>query len=545
MNERSSSTGRWVDRVFGSPLPGGNDQRFTWPLPADIPAAQERLKMVGTPFVRATMAMARAQVLFQEAVRLYVSDFATLAGKSLGIQLENVKCQDCPSEILDASQVQSAVELQKLMGEMVASATKESIAYWNERAREIMPKVLVCDLEGVATFWEKQVTVLDIVVNRNPKALKAIGAQMGCKWDDESQFTKITETSRAILYQVLPRKSGVSVRNDGKPIIVFSPLILKHVILDLLSDPKHEISYVAALANSGTPTFFVRVRDIESTPEAQIMTEEELLLDLRFFAKTVFERCGRRATFNGVCQGALPLLHAVCSPALGLDKYVDCWLGLVPAYSLHASLRVRSDLEKIPEKKRNDLQSITELLGSGNRVVPGEIAGFATRLKTDPWTALVRAMRGAEKGESSLMGLAIQEYLQSVIPMSVSMMEMSHTCAIKPIASDGVFPTQLFGEPVSLGHAIKQGIKLYVVAGEKDEVVDQEASLRMFELPCIKKYKGASYHVVPGAGHIALMTTCARESSKNFIGNEGGPLWFHLKEEAATVEPSTTGSRRN
>ena len=358
---------------------------------------------------------------------------------------------------------------------------------------------------------------------------------MGCKWNDASQFTKIVETPRTILYQVLPRKSGVSVRKNGKPIIIFSPLILKHVILDLLSDPKHEISYVAAMANSGTPTFFIRARDIESTPEAQVMTEEELLLDLRLFAKTVFERQGRRATFNGVCQGALPLLHAVCTPALGLGQYVDCWLGLVPAYSLHASSRVRLDMEKIPEKKRNDLQSITELLGSGNRVVPGEIAGFATRLKTNPWTALVRAMRSAEKGESSLMGLAIQEYLQAVIPMSVRMMEMSHTCATKPIASDGTFPTQLFGESVSLPHAIAQGITLYVVAGEKDEVVDQEAALRMFELPCIKGYKGASYHVVPGAGHIALMTTCARESSKNFIGNEGGPLWYHLKEEAKSI----------
>ena len=133
------------------------------------------------------------------------------------------------------------------------------------------------------------------------------------------------------------------------------------------------------------------------------------------------------------------------------------------------------------------------------------------------------------------MGLAIQEYLQAVIPMSVRMMEMSHTCATKPIASDGTFPTQLFGESVSLPHAIAQGITLYVVAGEKDEVVDQEAALRMFELPCIKGYKGASYHVVPGAGHIALMTTCARESSKNFIGNEGGPLWYHLKEEAKSI----------
>ena len=112
------------------------------------------------------------------------------------------------------------------------------------------------------------------------------------------------------------------------------------------------------------------------------------------------------------------------------------------------------------------------------------------------------------------------------------MMQMSHTCASKPIAEDGTFPTELFGESVSLAHAIAKGIKLYVVAGEKDEVVDLEAALRMFELPCIKNYKDAGNHVVSDVGHIALMTTCARESSKNFIGNEGGPLWYHLQLEA-------------
>lgn len=82
-------------------------------------------------------------------------------------------------------------------------------------------------------------------------------------------------------------------------------------------------------------------------------------------------------------------------------------------------------------------------------------------------------------------------------------------------------------------HAVSQDITLFVVVGEKDEVVDTEAALRMFQLQCIKNYAGASYHLVPGAGHIALMTTCARESSKNFVGN--------LKEEAKGVKRSVKG----
>ena len=153
MNDRLNSTRRWVDRVFDSPLPGGKDLRFTWPLPVDIPAAQEGLKTTGTPFIRATTAMMRAQVLFQEAVRLYVTDFATLAGKSASIQMKNAKHEPCTSVSsgkFDPAEMQSAVELQKLISEMVASATKESFAYWNERMAEVLPAMLAWDFEGVA-----------------------------------------------------------------------------------------------------------------------------------------------------------------------------------------------------------------------------------------------------------------------------------------------------------------------------------------------------------------------------------------------------------
>lgn len=528
MVDNRNTTRQWTDRVFTPDDFAGPDRRFKW-LPADIPAAQEGLKHL-SPYIRAATAFLRTQVLFEEAVRLYVGDFAALAKKSLTIQAKNAPLTRRVTDTFDPSLMNSSQQMQKMMTDMMASATKESFAYWNERYNEILPAVLMLDFEAVASFWEKQVTVLDIVVNANPRALKSINEQMGCKWNDQKRYRFVTETPRAILYQVLPLKEGVEVRTNGKPVLHFAPLILQTVILDLL--PYQNLSYVGAFADSGTPTYFMVTKEITSTADAQKLTEEELVIDIEYFTQTLYETYKRKVVLNGTCQGALPLLHAVCAKARRLDKYVDCWIGLVPAYSLHASSRVRADMEKIPESKRNDLEGITELLGSGNRVIPGEIAGFATRLKTDPWTELVRAMRNAEKGESSLMGLAIQEYLRKLIPMSVPMMEMSHTCASKPISEEGTFPTLLFGELVSLKYAIKRGIKLYVVAGERDEVVDLEAALRMFDISCIKAYSGASYHVVPGAGHIALMTTCARETSKNFIGNKGGPLWYHLKLEA-------------
>lgn len=528
--QMKQAMGEWLERVLSPSHSLHENRRFYWSLPPDIAAAQEVLKSNTPAPVRATLAMVRAKVLFQEAVRLSVGDFAALAMKSSTIQMKNAVLERPTLPAFDPSMMQSVIEMQKLMTDMMASATKESLAYMQERYAEILPAMLTWDFERVAAFWEKQVTVLDIVVNKNPRALKAIRAEMGCKWNDTSRFTLVAETPRANLYQVLPTKKDVQIRIKGKPVMHFAPLILQPVILDLL--PKEGLSYVGAFADSGTPTYFMHTKDIETTPEAQVLNEEDLLLDLEYFAGIVHERHGKKVTLNGTCQGALPLLHAVCSKSLNIGKHVDTWIGLVPAYALSASKRVAADMEKIPESKRGDLKAITKKLDSGNLVVPGEIASFATRLKTDPWTALIRAMQSAEKGESSHMALAIQEYLQSLIPMSFHMMEMSHRCATLPITEDGVFPTTLFGESVSLAHAIAQGIRLHVVAGEKDEVVDLDAALRMFAIPCIANYAGASHHVVPGVGHIALMTTCARESSKNFIGNKGGPLWYHLEAEA-------------
>ena len=389
------------------------------------------------------------------------------------------------------------------------------------------------DLEKVAEFWEGQVAILDIVVNQNPAAMKAIQPKLGCQFDDARRYVKVAETPRAVLYQVLPLKEGVVVRKNGKPIIHKAPFILPENIIDLL--PYDGLSYVGAFANSGTPTYFMHIRDIADTAAVQVLTEEDLLLDLKLFAETVHLKHGLKATINGTCQGALPFLHAVCAPTLELDRDVDVWIGTVPAYALSKSKRFEENLRMIPKSKQ-DLGAITERLSSGNGVVIGEPASLSMRLsnfgKENPVSALIRDMRGAEKGSLSPTAAALRHYLQTITPMPLKMTEMSQRCTMLPISKEGVFPERLFGEPVSLQHAVEKGIKLYVFAGAKDEVVDQPAALAMFEIPCVKNYAGASSYVVPGAGHVAPMTTCAVETSRNFIGNVNGALWYHLEQEA-------------
>ena len=530
------SAGAWVEELFQRarhPLEAGKERRFVWPLFTEVPASCEELNKNASVFTRIPTAMFMAHVLFEQALYNYMNDFGGLYHKTAEVIGRNALLEQHQVTAFDPSFLSASMGMNKILTEMSSGAMRASVEYFNEKSSQLLPLLLSGDMEAVALFWERQVEILDIVVNQNPAAMRAIKAEMGCQFDDAKRYVKISETPRAILYQVLPLKEGIVMRKSGKPVIHMSPFILPENIIDLL--PYRGLSYVGAFANSGTPTYLLHGKNIWDCIATQMLSEEDLLLDLKFFAEIVHGIHGHKATINGTCQGALPLLHGVCCSQLQLDRDVNVWIGTVPAYALSRSERFQENLRMIPKSKQH-LSAITQRLPSGNDVVLGEPASLSMRLsnfgKENPLSALIRDMKGAERGKFSPMSAALRHYLETIRPMPLQITAMSQHCAMFPITNDGVFPGLLFGEPISLQYAVEKGITLYVVAGEKDDVVDLPAALAMFDIPCIKEYRGASAHVIPGAGHVAPMTTCAVEGSKNFIGNSGGPLWFHLNMEA-------------
>jgi hypothetical protein len=542
MQAVQQSAGAWVEELFqraSRPLESGKERRFVWPL-AEVAAPHEELNKKASLAARISTATWRAHMLFDQALRHYTSDFNNLYGKTAQVVSRNALFEQHKAMEFDPSFVNAFMEMNNILTKMIGGATEESTAYFTEKSGQLFQSALSGNFEAIALFWERQVEILDIVVYQNPAAMEAIRSEMGCQFDDLSRYVNIAETPRAVLYQVLPLKPRVTVRKNGKPVIHKAPFILPESIIDLL--PHEGLSYVGAFADSGTPTYFMHRKNIWDTPAAQVLSEEYLLLDLKFFSEKVHGIHGLKATINGTCQGAVPLLHGICSPQLQLELDVNVWIGTVPAYGLSRSKRFKDNLRMIPKSKQH-LGAITHRLPSGNDVVLGESASLSMRLsnfgKENPVSSLIRDMRSAERGKLSPMAAALRQYLQTIDPMPIRITEMSQRCTMTPITGEGVFPGLLFGEPVSLQHAINKGIKLYVVAGEKDEVVDLSSALAMFEIPCIQKYEGASSHVIPGAGHVAPMTTCAVKGSKNFIGNVGGPLWYHLKIEAEEMRQKT------
>jgi hypothetical protein len=522
-----------VQRATSHPWQPDQERRFVWPVFAQVPSAQVELNKNASLATRISTASLRAPVLFEQALRFYVDDFNGLYSATANVISRNAMLKRHEPFQFDPSFLNAFTGMNKILTEMIGGASKDSTTYFIEKSAQLWPAVLSGDLEQVAEFWEHQVEVLDIIVNQNPAAMRAIKAEMGCQFDDARRFVKVAETSRAVLYQVLPLKEGVVVREHGKPVIHKPPFILPENIVDLL--PHQGLSYIGAFANSGTPTYFMHIRDILDTVAVQFLSEEDLLFDLKFFAERVHSIHGLKATINGICQGALPLLHGVCSPQLQLDRYVNVWIGTVPAYGLSKSKRFEDNIRMIPKSKQ-DLAAIMHRLPNGNNVVLGEPASLSMRLskfgEENPLSAFLRDLKGAERGKWSPMAAAMRHYLKTIVPMPIKITEMSQCCTMLSISPEGVFPSLLFGDAVSLQYAAKKGIRLYVVAGERDDVVDLPSALAMFDIACIKNYSGASYYVIPGAGHVAPMTNCAVEGSKNFIGNVDGPLGFHLEREA-------------
>lgn len=479
--------------------------------------------------MKTAVALLQSHINALRAMNMYLADFFRLVNRTIALTAKNGAHLHGH---LDFSALHGAFEFASLTAELVATGIKESASYLNERSEEISRILLTYDVQSIELFWAKEAKILDTVVHHFPAAEQGIRSRMGMQFDDARRFMEIGETSRLVLYRVLPLADGVTTRMDGKPILHLAPFILPENILDLL--PYDGISMLGAFANAGTPTYFVHVRDILDTPAVQTMSEEEFLEDLKYFCELLRDRHHRKVTLSGTCQGALPTLHAVCAPALGIHESVDAWLGIVPAYALAASHRVQKHLNRVPRAHRH-LRFITETLPNGNIIVAGEPSALSSRLsnfeKENPFARLFDDIRTAAKGGLSPFASAMRTYLSDIRPMPLRMTEASYRCSSSSIASDGTLPETLFGAPVTLENPIKRGILLHVVAGSKDTVVDTNAALAMFRIPCVREYSGATYHVFDGAGHVALMTTATRPESKNFIGLYGGPLWFHLELE--------------
>ncbi len=175
--------------------------------------------------------------------------------------------------------------------------------------------------EDLVRYSERQLRLMDTVVNVYPEAVRKVESEYGFHLDTEG-YAKVAETDRFELYQVLPTDKKVKPRERGKPVMIIPPYVLGANILAFL--PGENRSYVHAFANRGIPTYIRLVRDIDKNPAVQLMRGEDDVLDTRRFCEKLLERHGRPVTLNGYCQGGFMAALGILSGELdGLVERSD------------------------------------------------------------------------------------------------------------------------------------------------------------------------------------------------------------------------------
>jgi hypothetical protein len=335
--------------------------------------------------------------------------------------------------------------------------------------------------EDLVRYSERQLRLMDTVVNAYPEAVREVESEYGFHLDTDG-YVKVAETDRFELYQVLPTDKKIKVRDHGKPVMIIPPYVLGANILAFL--PGENRSYVHAFANHGIPTYIRLVKDINKNPAVQLMRGEDDVLDTRYFCEKLLERNGRPVTLNGYCQGGFMAVLGILSGEL--DGLVDALTTCVAPMDGSRSKGLVEYIEHLPYRFRN-LGYATKVLPNGNRVVDGKVMSWVYKLKSiqkeSPLFTFYRDIGMFEAGAQKVprinkVAAAISHWLTyDITNIPVEITRLSFESYTKPVAGDGTLPVMLFGRSLNFKRLKEKGIKWLICIAEKDELVEEASAL--------------------------------------------------------------------
>lgn len=407
------------------------------------------------------------------------------------------------------------------------------------------------DTEDLVGYSEKQLKLMNTVVNVYPAAIRDIEPEYGFHFDDGG-YIKVAETDRFELYQVLPVKKGVEVNQTGKPTLIIPPYILGANILALL--PGEDRSYAHAFANHGIPTYVRIVKDIQKTPAVQVMTGEDDARDTRSFAEKIAQRHGKPVTLNGYCQGGFMSVIDLLSGEL--DGLVDALITCVAPMDGSRSKSLMEYIDHLPHRFM-DLGYSLKTLPNGNKVVDGKVIGWIFKLKSvereSPMSNFYRDLAMFDRvveGSSakiSKAAAAISHWLTyDGTDLPVEITRLSYESYTKPVSTDGTMPMKLFGRPLNFRRLKEKGIRWLLCIAENDDLIDGESALAALD------HVDAEVVVFP-KGHAAIATSWSYPASECPLdisfdntmcsnGQSRGPVRFQLDLDKEMEEDSESES---
>jgi hypothetical protein len=486
----------------------------------------------------ASLAQARDSQVYANGLLRYFHDFidAFVISLSYFQDVESRRILEYPL----AQTIQDYTELLLLNQQLALRALKSSIStvgqYYIPRYHEItdswLDTVLSRDGRNLAELFSERERLMEKVVYEYPEAIRNIRSEYGFHFD-QAGYRKAGETDRFLLYQVLPSHGDVPVREDAKPVVVIPPFVLGTNILAFL--PGENKSFVHAFANKGIPTYIRIAKNIWTTPAFQVMTGEDDVRDIGYFAEIVKNSHGKQVTLCGYCQGGFTSLCGLLSGEL--DSLVDTLITCVSPMDGTRSPGLANFLHNLPPRF-NDLAYGTKTLPNGNKVGDGKLMGWVYKLRAIddefPLISFYRDMvmlstNGRPREKFNKTALAINYWLsyeRTYLPLEIT--KMSFRSYNIPITSDGTLPVRLFGRKLNLHRMQEKGYRWLICYGERDDLVEKETALAPQDFIDVE---------VTGfpKGHLAIATSWSNPKSEYSLDkrfgekNVRGPVLFQLE----------------
>jgi poly(3-hydroxyalkanoate) synthetase len=367
-------------------------------------------------------------------------------------------------------------------------------------------------MEAVANFHEQVEKIKD-----------EFGFQFG-----STDYELAHETECFKLYQVMPIKPGVKVRDDLKPMILVPPYMLGVHILSFL--PYENKSYAHSFANEGIPTYVRVVKDIMEHEAVQTMTPDDDCTQTRELCAKLVEKHGQKVTLNGTCQGGYICLMNILSGTL-TDVCDTLITNVAPIDGTHSNA-----ISGMPALHHDFM---TATLSNGNKVANGYLLSLGMRfVAIDRESPLVKVLDQASlhkatelnpgKTVAALFRWLLKE--RTHLPLAIANMS-SHTFR-EPIAEDGTLPVSLYGKPLNVKDLAKLNVKWYQNYALKDDLVTPPCATAANKF--LEGTEVIESVPFPG-GHVAILTSPYNKRSpvnSTFTGKDGtqyrGPVKFQL-----------------
>lgn len=396
-----------------------------------------------------------------------------------------------------------------------------------EALRAFLNTALNREGETLSGFMRREADVMEAVANFHEQVEKIkdeFGFQFGTR-----DYELVHETEAFQLYQVLPVKPGVKVRDDLKPMILVPPYMLGVHILSFL--PYENKSYAHAFANEGIPTYVRVVKDIMEHEAVQTMTPDDDCTQTRELCAKLVEKHGQKVTLNGTCQGGYICLMNLLSGTL-TDVCDSLITNVAPIDGTHSNA-----ISGMPTLHHDFM---TATLPNGSKVANGYLLSLGMRfVAIDRESPLVKVLdqaslhKATELNPGKTVAALFRWLLKERTHLPLAIANMSSQTFREPIAEDGTLPVSLYGKPLNVKDLAKLNVKWYQNYALKDDLVTP---------PCAtaanKFLEGTDViESVPfPGGHVAILTSPYNKRSPvngTFTGKDGtqyrGPVKFQLE----------------